>query len=144
MTRNKLMSYNVINIPSKNSSKGFTLIELLLALAIFAYSASAILGVVGTASNNLGQIEEMTFASWVANNRLVELQVSTQWPPKDKDKGEQELAGRKWYWQQKVVKTEDKDLRAVTVTVSADEKATSSIYSLTTYVSINAASSKEL
>ncbi len=124
--------------------KGFTLIELLLALAIFAYSASAILGVVGTASNNLGQIEEMTFASWVANNRLVELQVSKQWPPKDKEKGEQELAGRTWYWQQKVVKTEDEDLRAVTVTVSSDEKGTSSIYSLTTYVSVNADSSKDL
>ena len=126
---------NILQI--KHSSKGFTLIELLLALAIFAYSASAILGVVGTASNNLGQIEEMTFASWVANNRMVELQVIKQWPPKDKEKGEQELAGKKWYWQQKVVKTEDKDLRAVTVNVFANKELTSSIYSLTTYVSPN-------
>ena len=120
---------------TKYLSKGFTLIELLLALAIFAYSASAILGVVGTASNNLGQIEEMTFASWVANNRMVELQVINQWPPKDKEKGEQELAGKKWYWQQKVIKTEDKDLRAITVNVFANKEAKSSIYSLTTYVS---------
>lgn len=124
-------------LQSTSPSKGFTLIELLLALAIFAYSASAILGVVGTSSNNLGQIEEMTFASWVANNRMVEIQVSKQWPPKDKEKGEQELAGKKWYWQQKVVKTEDKDLRAITVTVFANKDAKSSIYSLTSYVSPN-------
>jgi len=133
----------VISVQTKHSSKGFTLIELLLALAIFAYSASAILGVVGTASNNLGQIEEMTFASWVANNRMVELQVIKQWPPKDKEKGEQELAGKKWYWQQKVVKTEDKDLRAVTVNVFANKELTSSIYSLTTYVSPNSNSDEE-
>ncbi len=124
-------------LQTKHSSKGFTLIELLLALAIFAYSASAILGVVGTASNNLGQIEEMTFASWVANNRLVELQVAQQWPPKDKEKGEAELAGKKWYWQQKVVKTEDDDLRAITVSVSANKDMSFSIYSLTTYLSPN-------
>lgn len=127
----------MINLQTKHSSKGFTLIELLLALAIFAYSASAILGVVGTSSNNLGQIEEITFASWVANNRLVELQVAQQWPPKDKEKGEAELAEKKWYWQQKVVKTEDDDLRAITVSVSANKDMSFSIYSLTTYLSPN-------
>ena len=82
---------------------GFTLVELLLALAIFAYSASTILNVVGTSSNNLTEIEQITFASWVANDQLIELQNSQVWPPKNKAKGEQELAGRKWYWQQIVV-----------------------------------------
>ncbi len=119
----------------KKLQRGFTLIELLLALAVFAYAASAILGVVGTSSKNLSEIEQITFASWLANNRLVELQVSEQWPPKDKEKGEAELAGRKWFWKQQVVKTQDKDLRSVTINVFNDPNATSSIYSLTTFVS---------
>ena len=121
-------------------AKGFTLIELLLALAVFAYSASAILNVVSTASNNAVEIEEITFASWIANNRLVELQVTQTWPPKDKEKGEQELAGKKWYWLQKVAKTEDEDLLAITVSVSKDKQHASSIYSLTTYLTPNAQS----
>jgi len=116
-------------------SLGFTLIEILLALAIFAYAATSILGLIGTSANNLSQIEEMTFASYVANNRLAQMQVSKTWPPKDKDKGEVEMAGRTWYWQQKVLETEDKRLRSVTVSVSLDKSMTSSIYDLTTYFS---------
>ena len=116
---------------------GFTLVELLLALAIFAYSASAILNVVGTSSNNLSEIEQITFASWVANDQLIELQNSQVWPPKNKAKGEQELAGRKWYWQQIVVETEDKSLRSVTMNVSTEKNSATSVYSLTTYLSSN-------
>ena len=114
---------------------GFTLIEMLLALAVFAYAATSILNLIGTSASNLSQIEEMTFASYVANNRMAELQVSKVWPPKDKDKGEVEMAGRMWFWQQKVVATEDKRLRAVTVTVSLDKSMESSVYDLTTYLS---------
>lgn len=131
------MKKNIQKFPRILKSKGFTLIELLLALAIFAYSASSILGVVGTSSRNLAEIEQITFASWVANDRLVELQISEQWPPKDKAKGEQELAGIKWYWQQKVIATADKDLRAVTVNVSTEQNAKSPLFSLTTYVTSN-------
>lgn len=117
------------------TSKGFTLIEMLLALAVFAYAASSILSVLGQSARNLSDIEQMTFASWVVNDRLVELQVDSQWPPKDKDKGEREMAGQKWFWQQKVEKTQDTNLRSITVFVSSDKEATQPIYSLTTFIS---------
>lgn len=122
---------------TNHKQTGFTLVEVLLALAIFAYSASTILNVVGTSSNNLSEIEQITFASWVANDQLIELQTSEVWPPKNKEKGEQELAGRKWYWQQIVVETEDKSLRSVTMNVSTEKNAATSVYSLTTYLSSN-------
>ena len=115
--------------------RGFTLIELLLALAIFAYAASAIMQLVGQSAKNLSQLEEMTFASYVANNRLAEMQASTTWPPKNKDKGEMEMAGYTWFWQQNVVETEDKRLRQVTVQVSQDKSMANSLFSLTTYLS---------
>ena len=117
--------------------RGFTLIELLLALAIFAYSASAIMGLVSTSAKNLSQFEEMTFASWVANNRLAELQVSQVWPPKNNEKGEVEMVGKIWYWKQEVIETEDKNLRKVTVNVGLDESMATSSHSLSTFVSQN-------
>lgn len=118
----------------KYRTTGFTLIEMLLALAVFAYAASSILAVLGQTAKNLSEIETMTFASWVANDRLMELQVDTAWPPKDKEKGERELAGVKWHWQQKVEKTEDPNLRKVEVEIKADKASTSSIYTLSTFV----------
>ncbi|MDC2889930.1 type II secretion system minor pseudopilin GspI [Psychrosphaera sp. 1_MG-2023] len=123
----------------RQSSQGFTLIELLLALAIFAYSAGAIMKLVGQSANNLSQIEEMTFASWVANNRLAELQALQVWPPKNNEKGEVEMAGKLWFWQQVVVETEDKRLRQITVSVGLDKSMATSIHQLSTFVSENKA-----
>ena len=123
------------NTPQTQS--GFTLIEMLLALAVFAYAAGAILSVLGQSARNLSDIEQITFASWVANDRLVELQAEQQWPPKDKHKGEREMASQAWHWQQKVEKTEDNNLRAITISVSTDKEGKESIYSVLTYLSKN-------
>lgn len=114
--------------------QGFTLIEMLLALAVFAYAASSILAVLGQTAKNLSEIETMTFASWVANDRLMEVQVDNTWPPKDKEKGERELAGKKWYWQQRVEKTEDPNLRKIEVEIKTDKASQSSVYTLSTFV----------
>lgn len=116
------------------SNSGFTLIEMLLALAVFAYAASSILAVLGQTAKNLSEIETMTFASWVANDRLTELQAKTTWPPKDKEKGQRELAGTQWFWQQRVVKTEDPNLRQVEVEIRTNKASQTSIYTLSTFV----------
>lgn len=113
---------------------GFTLVEMLLALAVFAYAASSILAVLGQTAKNLSEIETMTFASWIANDRLTELQADATWPPKDKEKGERELAGKQWFWLQRVEKTEDPNLRKVEVQIRTDRASQSSIYTLSTFV----------
>ncbi len=115
-------------------SFGFTLIEMLLALAVFAYAASSILAVLSQSAKNLTELEQMTFASWIANDRLMELQVDKTWPPKNKDKGERELAGQKWYWSQQVEKTADNNLRKVSVEVRTEQNSKSSVYTLSTFV----------
>lgn len=119
----------------QTQSRGFTLIELLLALAIFAYAATAILNVLSQSARNLSDIEQITFASWVANDLLVELQVDKTWPPKDKEKGEREMAGQLWYWQRTVTKAEDKDLRLVTFSIRQDKASKTDIYSLSSFIS---------
>ncbi|MED5379829.1 MAG: type II secretion system protein GspI, partial [Pseudomonadota bacterium] len=49
-------------------------------------------------------------------------------------KGTMEMADRTWYWQQTVTKTNDNDLRSVTVSVGEDESYGSSVTSVTTFV----------
>ncbi|GEA04622.1 type II secretion system protein GspI [Alteromonas sp. KUL17] len=113
---------------------GLTLLEVMVALLIFALTGTAVLKAAGEHLSSVGQIESVTFANWVASNRLNQLQLDTTWPPKNNLKGTMEMADRTWYWQQTVTKTNDNDLRSVTVSVGEDESYGSSVTSVTTFV----------
>lgn len=113
---------------------GFTLIEVMLAMAVFAIAGVALLGAADTNSRNLGYLEQKTFADWVAANQLVASSLVTTWPPKNNKKGKVEMAGREWFWQQKVVKTEDTNMRQVVMEIRLEEKAEKPLTSLTTYL----------
>lgn len=115
-------------------SRGFTLIELLLALAIFAYASASILKMVSQSAQNTSMLEKMTFASWVAQNRLTEMRNELTWPPKDNHKGEVEMAGVTWFWRQTVTETADPRMRAVKINVFETVDGTNSTYELETYV----------
>lgn len=114
--------------------QGITLLEVMVALLIFAMTGTAILKAAGDHLNNVGQIESITLANYVASNRLNQLQLDTTWPPKNNLKGSVEMADRRWFWQQAVTKTNDNDLRAVSISVSLQEDYSSSITSVTTFV----------
>ena len=120
-----------------NKINGFTLIELLLAMAVFAFAASSILSLIGTSAKNVGLLEQMTFASWVAENRIAELEIDKQWPPKNNESGEATLAGITWYWKQTVVATAAPQMRSVTVSVYENKGDKNSIYDIETYVTKN-------
>nr|WP_159534750.1 type II secretion system minor pseudopilin GspI [Alteromonas sp. 154] len=111
-----------------------TLLEVMVALLIFALTGTAILKAAGDHLNNVGQIEAVTFASYVASNRLNQLQLDDTWPPKNNLKGSMEMADRTWYWQQKVTKTNDDELRSVSISVGLDSDYSSSVTSVTTFV----------
>ncbi|MDO6566880.1 type II secretion system minor pseudopilin GspI [Alteromonas sp. 1_MG-2023] len=114
--------------------QGMTLLEVMVALLIFALTGTAILKAAGDHLNNVGQIEAVTFANYVASNRLNQLQLDDTWPPKNNLKGSMDMADRTWYWQQKVTKTTDDDLRSVSVTVGLSSDYASSVTSVTTFV----------
>ncbi len=114
--------------------KGLTLLEVMVALLIFAITGTAILKAASDHLSSVGQIEEVTMANWVANNRLNQLQLYTPWPPKNNVKGSAEFADRTWYWQQSVTKTNDNDLRAVTIYVGLDANYNNSVTSVTTFM----------
>ncbi len=113
---------------------GMTLLEVMVALLIFAMTGTAILKAAGDHLSSVGQVEAVTFANWVASNRLSQLQLDTTWPPKNNVKGNMEMADRTWYWRQSVTKTNDDDLRAVTIYVGEDKEYASSVTSVTTFV----------
>ncbi|BCO20976.1 type II secretion system protein GspI [Alteromonas sp. KC3] len=120
--------------PTRQRATGFTLIEVMVALSIFALAGTAILKAASEHLSSIGQIESVTFANWVASNRLNQLQLETTWPPKNNVKGNMEMADRTWYWKQTVTKTNDDDLRSVTIFVGEDKTYNDSVTSVTTFV----------
>ncbi len=119
---------------ARSQQDGLTLLEVMVALLIFALTGSAILKAAGEHLSSVGQIEAVTFANWVASNRLNQLQLDNTWPPKNNLKGTMEMADRTWYWQQSVSKTTDADLRSVTISVGDDQGYNHFVSSVTTYV----------
>ncbi|WNC68411.1 type II secretion system minor pseudopilin GspI [Thalassotalea nanhaiensis] len=118
----------------KFHAAGFTLIEVMLALTIFAFAGTALMKVAGSSLLGSSQLEEISVATWVASNELVEANLLQTWPPKKKS-GKTEMAGREWHWQHVILPTEDKNMRAITIEVRANESDKNSIASLITYVS---------
>ncbi|MEY8216092.1 MAG: type II secretion system minor pseudopilin GspI [Colwellia sp.] len=119
----------------KQKNTGFTLIEVMLAMAVFSIAGLALLSAASNNARHIGHLENKMLASWVASNQLVATRLVNTWPPKNNLKGNVELAGRTWFWQQRVLKTNDKDLRAIEMEVRLKEDDKLAITSLTTYVS---------
>lgn len=113
---------------------GMTLIEVMVALAIFAITGAAILKATGDHIGSVGQIEEITLATWVANNQLTRSHLDNQWPPKNNQRGSVEMAGRTWFWQQTVTKTNDEDLRAIEIQVGLDATYVGAVTSVVSFV----------
>jgi len=61
-------------------NRGFTLIEVLVALALVAISLAAGLRAAGALTDNAERFKQMTAAQWCAENQLVELRLSRQFP----------------------------------------------------------------
>lgn len=119
----------------KHAVKGFTLLEVMVALSICAMAGIAAMQATGDNITHISTIEDQTYASWVAENRLVMMRASgKKWQGKNGTKGEEELAGRTWYWQQSVVATADPSFVQATVSVYLDEDLQTSVYELTTFM----------
>lgn len=118
----------------RSKQQGLTLLEVMVALLIFAVTGSAILKASGDHLSGVRMIQDMTFATWVANNRLTALQLEKTWPPKNNAKGSQEMAGSTWYWSQRVEKTVDEDLMLVEVSVGTEADSKNSVTSVSTFL----------
>jgi general secretion pathway protein I len=116
-------------------SLGFTLIEVMLAMAIFSIAGIALLSASDNNIRNLSHLENKILANWVASNQLVAVTLDPTWPPKNNKKGTVEVAGQEWFWLQKVIKTENKNMRSVVIEIRNKEDEKLAITSLVTFVS---------
>ena len=65
---------------SRNTERGFTLIEVLVAVAIVAVTLGAGVRAASSLADNASRLGEVVAAQWCADNQLVALRLSRQFP----------------------------------------------------------------
>lgn len=107
----------------KSKARGFTLIEVMVALAIFVALALALDSTMTANVQGTMRMEEKTLATWVASNKLVELQVYQRWPGTGRQDDESEFAGRQWFVETAVFEGPFPDTRRVDISVGPRPEA---------------------
>ena len=82
--------------------RGFTLLEVLVALTIVTLAIGAVVSQAASLNRNGVHLSDKTFALWVAQNRLGELELGAVPPAVADTRGEAALGGRTWFWRQRV------------------------------------------
>ncbi len=114
---------------------GFTLVEVLVALAVIAAVLGALVHSAGSTASNAGKLRDKAVASWVAENRLAEMQLQASFPETGNKTGSEEVFGVKWFWKTRVQKVEDEDLRRVDIEVRKREDAERAVFTTAGFVS---------
>lgn len=115
------------------SREGFSLMEALVALTILAIAGTGLVRATEAHVDQVGGLQQRTIAQWVAENRLIELELD----PANLAEGNErvEMLGRNWDVSVDVDATEDPELAKVTIAVAADGKDSSAAV-LTGFVDI--------
>lgn len=113
--------------------RGFTLLEMLIALAIFAVTALVVLEQNSRGVHQQAQLEEKTFATWVAENALASLRLQHRWPNLGVQDDKTTFADREWRLRVDTQETPRADLRKVIVQVRDNAQSSDPIATLTGY-----------
>lgn len=119
--------------PSLKYKSGMTLLEVMLALVILATAGLAVMQAASQSLNNQNYLQQKTFATWIASNRLAELKLEEKWPGLAWSREEVEFAGAKWYLRYEGVATGNTSFRALDIEVS-DTKDGQALGYIRTYV----------
>ena len=98
--------------------RGFTLIEVMVALAIVALALTAMASSMNTMIDNANTMRERTYASWIAQNKIVEIRLAGELPEVGTNSGELEYGGTEWGWRTVISETGVESFMRIDVTVS--------------------------
>jgi len=90
----------------------------MVALAIVAFSLTAIAASMGQMIDTANAMRERSFASWIAQNKITEMRLANIVPEVTSTSGEVDYAGTEWAWRAVVSDTGVENLFRVDVTVS--------------------------
>ncbi len=99
-------------------AQGFTLIEVIIALVIISISLTGMAVTMGSMLDNATVLRERTYASWIAQNRIVEMRLAGTVPETGTTTGEVEYANTFWEWRAEVSETGVENLYRIDVEVS--------------------------
>ena len=105
------------SVKSLNVRRGFTLLEVMVALAIFAVAAIAVTKVGMNFTQSIGQMNDRTYAHFVAMNELTDLEINGSWPEGTGEKVVDEQ-GQKWVVSHQVYNTISENVRRIEIRVA--------------------------
>ncbi len=97
---------------------GFTLLEVMIALIIVALSLTAIAAAMGQMAKTANTLQERTYASWIAQNRITEIRLDQQQQEPSISNGTVEYANMEWSWRSVIEETGVPNLYRIDVDVS--------------------------
>ncbi len=105
---------------------GFTLIEILIALVVVSIALAAATTARTHATSNANHLRDKMLAHWVAENRLTEIRIAKEFPAIGSEQSDDVEMGKiDWQWKQTVEKTDDVNLRRITISVYRAESGDS-------------------
>ncbi len=119
---------------SHKQQQGITLIEVMVAVAILAFSLSALVKLGGESANTLHYLEKKSYAEWIALNQINEMNASLQWPDVGRSQGQEKMASKNWFWEKVVSNTGVPELRRLDLKVKEFKDDEEFIFSITSFI----------
>lgn len=98
--------------------RAFTLIEVMVSLVIVAIALTGISVTMGGMLNTATTLRDRTYASWIAQNKIVEIRAAGAFPDLGESTGEVDYANSEWEWRAVIAETGVEDLLRIDVSVS--------------------------
>lgn len=103
---------------TRREAHGFTLVEVMVALAIVAFSLTAIAASMNQMIDAANTMRERTYASWIAQNKITEIRLENVIPEVSSTSGEVEYANTEWSWRAVISETGIENFYRIDVSIS--------------------------
>lgn len=97
---------------------GFTLLEVLVAMAILSLGMIAVFSGMNQSLNVTTRLRDKTLASWIALNRIAEMQVTGEYPDAGNRHDQVEMAHMDWVYDMQISNIPQIEMRRIDITVS--------------------------